>query len=245
VCAIAYFLERAGIRTTGVALVRENAASMQPPRMLWVSFPLGRPLGVPGDATFQHEVIAAALALLERDAGPVLEDFERDLPPLAEPPTAPACPVNFARADAGDGSWRSWLLREHGELAPFHELSCRRRGRTTVGVSGRPLPEELEWLARWLDEDELPVRDVERFKLAIEDAKAFWTEALTALPGAYDPREIQYALWHRTMLGAALTRFYQRLKAAKLGLLARLVAPREAMGEATGTDARIEGDSTP
>ena len=36
--------------TTGISLVRENTASMQPPRALWVPFPLGRPLGVPDDA---------------------------------------------------------------------------------------------------------------------------------------------------------------------------------------------------
>ena len=46
--------------TVSIALVRENAESLQPPRSLWVSFPLGRPLGVPNDAAFQHRVIDAA-----------------------------------------------------------------------------------------------------------------------------------------------------------------------------------------
>ena len=43
--ALSYYLEREGIMTTGISLVRENTASMRPPRALWVSFPLGRPLG--------------------------------------------------------------------------------------------------------------------------------------------------------------------------------------------------------
>ena len=55
--------------TTGISLVRENAESMRPPRSLWVSFSLGRPLGVPNDSQFQHRVIAAALNLLS-----VIED---------------------------------------------------------------------------------------------------------------------------------------------------------------------------
>ncbi|MGB1538895.1 MAG: selenoprotein B, partial [Pseudomonadales bacterium] len=59
--------------TTGISLIRENTASMQPPRALWVSFPLGRPLGKPGDPAFQHRVISAALDLLNRNDGPVLE----------------------------------------------------------------------------------------------------------------------------------------------------------------------------
>ena len=38
-CALSYFLEREGLITTGISLVRENTASMKPPRALWVSFP--------------------------------------------------------------------------------------------------------------------------------------------------------------------------------------------------------------
>ena len=60
-CGIAYYLESEGIMTTGIALVRENAEALQPPRMLWVSFPLGRPLGKPGDPAFQKRVILGAL----------------------------------------------------------------------------------------------------------------------------------------------------------------------------------------
>ena len=56
--------------TTGISLVRENAQSLQPPRSLWVPFPLGRPLGKPGDPEFQLDVIEAALALLARESGP-------------------------------------------------------------------------------------------------------------------------------------------------------------------------------
>ncbi|MGA1108472.1 MAG: selenoprotein B, partial [Pseudomonadales bacterium] len=61
--ALGYYLERAGIATTGISLVREHTAQLQPPRSLWVSFPLGRPLGIPNDAEFQHAVIKAALEL--------------------------------------------------------------------------------------------------------------------------------------------------------------------------------------
>ena len=68
---------------------------MQPPRALWVPFPLGRPLGKPADPAFQINVILAALALLHRDHGSVLEDFPRDVPTL-EATEAAACPVSFA-----------------------------------------------------------------------------------------------------------------------------------------------------
>ena len=68
--------------STGISLVRENAASLQPPRTLWVSFPLGRPLGVPGDPAFQRRVIQAGLQLLTRSEGPVLQDYAEDAPGL-------------------------------------------------------------------------------------------------------------------------------------------------------------------
>ena len=89
--ALSYFLEREGLLTTGISLVRENTASMQPPRALWVPFPLGRPLGKPGDAAFQHAVIRSALGLLEHRSGPVLEDYPVDAPAEV---AAMACPVS-------------------------------------------------------------------------------------------------------------------------------------------------------
>ena len=71
--ALSHFLESEGLSTTGISLVREHTEAMAPPRSLWVPFPLGRPLGAAGDAAFQHRVIAAALVLLDRPEGPVLE----------------------------------------------------------------------------------------------------------------------------------------------------------------------------
>ena len=119
--------------TTGISLVRENAEAMQPPRMLWVSFPLGRPLGRAGDGEFQHRVIAHALDLLSRPKGPVLEDFPEDLDEVL-PEAAPACPVSFGTRRGGSESWRDRLLREYDSLKPWYELSLRTRARTTVGM---------------------------------------------------------------------------------------------------------------
>ena len=80
--------------TTGISLVRENTESMQPPRALWVPFPLGRPLGKAGDASFQHQVIQHGLELLSRPEGPVLEDFPLDVPRI-DHDVVQACPVSF------------------------------------------------------------------------------------------------------------------------------------------------------
>jgi len=68
-------IEREGIATVSITLLREVAEVIRPPRSLFVPYPLGFPLGEPGNPSLQHRIIAAALALLERDAVPLIEDF--------------------------------------------------------------------------------------------------------------------------------------------------------------------------
>jgi len=76
---IAAALESRGIATVAIQLLREVAERVRPPRSLWVPFPHGFPLGKPGDATLQRDVIEAALRLLEDRSltPPVLADFVR------------------------------------------------------------------------------------------------------------------------------------------------------------------------
>jgi hypothetical protein len=74
---VAAELERRGISTVAIQLLRFVAERVRPPRALFVPFAHGYPLGAPGDAELQHEVIEAALRLLEDPslAAPVLADF--------------------------------------------------------------------------------------------------------------------------------------------------------------------------
>lgn len=74
---VAAELERQGISTVSLQLLRETAEAVRPPRALVVPFPHGYPLGQPDDPAAQHAVIEAALRLLE-DSGlspPVLEEY--------------------------------------------------------------------------------------------------------------------------------------------------------------------------
>jgi|TARA_B110000971_G_scaffold115967_1_gene118830 D-proline reductase (dithiol) PrdB len=240
VCALSYYLEREGIMTTGISLVRENAQSMQPPRSLWVPFPLGRPLGKPNDKAFQHRVIAAALALLERTAGPVLEDYPEDAPSVRIEESA-ACPVSFGNTQAQENTWTARFQDELTQMQPWYELGKRkRRGRSLVGVADEPMENIFSKLGELLDKKALPTADLKWFKLAIEDAKVFYIEALTAQPGEYSAQAIEQILWHKTQLGAGLKVFYQRFAATpKLAIMARMVASREAIGGSTGEEIEI------
>ncbi len=77
VSLVAAELERRGISTVTIQLLREVAERMRPPRALFVPFKHGYPLDAPDNPPRQHAVLDAALKLLEDPAltAPVLADF--------------------------------------------------------------------------------------------------------------------------------------------------------------------------
>ena len=77
VCLAAAELERRGIATVAIQLLRDVAEKVRPPRALFVPFRHGYPLGEPNNPTMQHAVIEAALQLLEDPnlAPPALVDY--------------------------------------------------------------------------------------------------------------------------------------------------------------------------
>ncbi len=76
-CLIAAEIERQGIATVVIQLLREVAERVRPPRALFVPFAHGYPLAMPNDPIRQHAVLDAALRLLEESAAPppVLVDY--------------------------------------------------------------------------------------------------------------------------------------------------------------------------
>ena len=62
---IATELERKGVSTVAIQLLREIAEKVRPPRALVVPFRHGYPLDVPDDPARQHAVIEAAYKMLE------------------------------------------------------------------------------------------------------------------------------------------------------------------------------------
>ena len=204
--ALSHFLESEGLPTTGLSLVREHTEAMAPPRALWVPFPLGRPLGTAGDAAFQHRVIAAALALLDRPEGPVLEDFPDPAPDdcSSEPWS---CPVRFAQAAVGQDI-ASVARAELARLATWHELAMRRRGRTAAGASELTVDQCLELVIDALEDGSSD--DVRRLKAAVDDLKTHYVEAVTAKPGAPPAGAVDAMLWNESTLGQLLRRLAAR-----------------------------------
>ena len=232
--AVAYYLEGAGIATTGISLVRENTEALRPPRFLWVTFPLGRPLGLPGDAAFQRRVVLAALALLDAPSGPVLEDYPEDVPYLPGDGVF-ACPVRFPPRASERGRWQSALPEEIALLRPWYALSRERRGRTTVGVAGTSVETLAERLGELLDAPErLPgtLAELTELKRALADLRAFHEEAVTAQPGDPPWREVRRLLWRESVLGDAMLTLRERFDASgdpRLRAFTRVLVPRGAL----------------
>lgn len=75
---IAAELERQGISTVAIQLLREIAEHVRPSRALCVPFRHGYPLDTPGNPKRQHAVLLAALRLFDEPSlkPPVLVDFQ-------------------------------------------------------------------------------------------------------------------------------------------------------------------------
>lgn len=92
--ALAHVFEQAGIATVGISSIRAQAEASRAPRILHCEFPLGRPLGKPGDAEFQHRVLAAAFNLLPRADVPVLVDFPDVITDESDQPLVCSIPLH-------------------------------------------------------------------------------------------------------------------------------------------------------
>ncbi|MEN8729497.1 MAG: hypothetical protein AB1Z51_06840 [Desulfuromonadales bacterium] len=57
-------IEKAGIPTIGVSIVREYTEKVQPPRTVYVKWPFGHPLGEAGNVRQQRAVILEAFKVL-------------------------------------------------------------------------------------------------------------------------------------------------------------------------------------
>ncbi|MGO8791538.1 MAG: hypothetical protein ACLQVL_29685 [Terriglobia bacterium] len=69
-------IEKSGIPTVSISLLREVTVQVRPPRALAVDRPLGFPLGAPHDIDLQKRIVMTALELLRHPVRePLLVEF--------------------------------------------------------------------------------------------------------------------------------------------------------------------------
>lgn len=200
---LGHFLEREGIATTQISLIREHTEIIKPPRALWVPFELGRPLGVPSDKDLQRQVLVAALELLQAPEGPLLVDFvsQETAPDGVAEPTVWACPVSFS-SQSDDMTDNEKLVdsfnREVSELRNWYNIGLSKTGRTAVvhfdpGTASHLLSAYLLKGSKKTEETNMPFGVA--LRLAAQDLKAFYFEAAIARPGTYLPDSETFNRW--------------------------------------------------
>ncbi len=199
--ALGHFLERRGIPTASISLVREHTEIVRPPRALWVTFELGRPLGKPDDAAFQTRVLRAQLDMLERTDGPLLVDYPEHVDGEVDL-TGWACPIGLAPRP-GDT-----LSAEIDRLATWYDRAVAARGRTTVGTSGLDMPAAGKLVMAAL-EGALPT--AQALKLAVDDLRAFYLEAASAFPDPGTSKTRKAWFWDETLFAKALLALQPKL----------------------------------
>lgn len=198
-------MEAEGIPTTQISLIREHTEIILPPRALWVPFALGRPLGVPGEPAFQRQVLLAVLELFNFHEGPVLVDFPDNVPEKAGGTENYlddlACPVSFALSAPGKNETEELLSAfelEVDEFRSWYDMGLEKRGYSSVAyfapdIAGRLLIDFVRGRALDLSGNEFSPATA--LRLAAQDLKAFYFEAVMFRPGSALPDEGEFTRW--------------------------------------------------
>lgn len=199
---LAHYLEDEGLTTTIVALVREHIVSMHPPRALWVPFELGRPFAEPDQADLQRRVLEAALALLDKPvSSPLLQDFTEQ---------TPYQPSDASWSPPGSLDNKS-ATAEASNLLPIWQKAQERIGKTTVGISGLTPDIAVEYIERYHLPNPMPnpkgMAAVSRARFAIDDIKAYYSEAALVAGGHPSSAQLHDWFWNHTMAGTMIRDF--------------------------------------
>jgi len=205
VSVLARVFEEHGIATVTIAMVREHAAKVKPPRALFVPFFFGFALGRPNDAGHQHHVLKSAFDMLKAAKGPVLEDFPDDSAP-AIMPQASQVAADKEQADLSAAD-------EVTALRAFYERWVDNHGgRTAVGLCGVP-QRRFRGVIRFLeacaggddavDMDERPsgVSRPQFIRYCVDDLKAFYYEARMEQHKDADEDSLHRWFWGSTAAG--------------------------------------------
>ncbi len=173
---LAHVFEAAGLATIVLASMIGVVEKMHPPRALYCEFPLGRPLGLPGDAAFQQRVLEHGLSLLDA-AKPVIETFPEVIE-ADETPMACSLPPRF------DPTLPPAVDEANG-LRAAYDRSVAKRGVTEVGraITADQVPDALATLHRWADGEhwkDVPLPGKNTVAVA-HDIRSYYDEAALQL----------------------------------------------------------------
>jgi len=211
VCGLAHYFESEGLSTVLVGFVREHIEAINPPRSLFLDFPMGRGMGKPNDPEFQKKVIRAAFELFDAPAGPVIRDFPEVIP-VKDGRMGYALPPELVLSveDIDDvDTVLAEVKAEMDALRSDYDAAVVARGRTTVGASGLAIENLAPFVAEFL-QGEVPksprkgMPAIPLLKLVVEDLEAYYTETRTHRDGIDDLELMGKWFWEESKAGRLL-----------------------------------------
>jgi D-proline reductase (dithiol) PrdB len=210
---LARVFEAAGLATVGLSLVRRQAENVKAPRFLHCQFPLGRPLGRPGDPAFQTDVLRRAFVLLERTDVPLVEDHPEVIDDQTEEPAACSVPPRH------DPSLHPAVDEARGLRNAYHRQVTAAGGRTAVGRVATAdtidaMVERFTRLAAGASLDEVGLSG-RRAIAGGQDIRAYYEEAALALVGPVPAaRQVESWFYTGTEAGAVVRAAAKALQGA-------------------------------
>ena len=199
---------------------------------MWVPFPFGRPLGPPDHPKIQLDVLRRTLSLVDEPSGPTIQDYLDELEGAQMEETAWSCPVTFpfAVTETESSALTAQLQQEALLLKPWFSEGLRKRGRTSVGTSGKDvdsIDEMLGILARFAVDGEMGIPDgyahpmPQLLRYITDDVRDFYNEAAISKPGVVFPSPTDLLEWFflTTVAGDVFYQIRDRLRAADMLVL--------------------------
>jgi len=204
------------LTTTGIVLIEEHAQRVKPPRMLAVPFNFGKALGKPGDREFQQTVLNATFDLLNRDGGPVLEQFETDTGPDQSI-------IQGTQVTNSIGLTKELLRKEVVSIKAYYVQWLEENdGRTAFGLSGLEwgnLDKLIELLETYTEghtidmsykPSEISIANFIRY--CVDDIKAYYYESMMARSKDDNDHKIHEWFWSETAAGALVMQLAEKMK---------------------------------
>jgi len=221
VSTLAHVLEAAGLVTVALGSVKAQLEGTGPPRGLYCDFPLGRPLGKPDDAEFQHRVLAHAFAMLERTE-PGIEEFAEAISDDAQVLSCPMPP----RAESGEHP----AVAEARGLRPAYDRTIARYGERMGAfrlMGPNEVPAAIATFAAVADGAPWKEAGIPGIPArVVQDIRGYYEAAAVSL-AEHTPSAFEATRWfqHETEAGKAILGAREQLEAqgAKQGLWQYLV----------------------
>ena len=189
--------------------MREHSEKINPPRALWVPFPLGRPMGAADSPDLQRRLFEAGLDLLARSDVPVLENFsDQRQKAITEKTVSWSCPVNLPPRTGGMKNPIGALAKEISLLSPCRVPNNAKKERTVFRVSGLGIYEIATFTYGFIADQSITctAKDkslAQKLKFAADDLKVWYYEAASLQRGTIN-EEISEWFWCETVAGETL-----------------------------------------